>query len=88
VGASTAGPLAPTTPNDARRCALARAFERATGFACLVFGWWLYLDEGMLALALPESAQDFQRRYDGAGGRWQVLPFAFDLDVPEPAAGV
>lgn len=76
------------TPNDAWRCAIARAFARAAGYGCLVGGGCLYPGGGRPRVALPEAAWDFQRRYDGPGGRWQVLPFAFDVDVPEPAGGV
>jgi hypothetical protein len=74
------------TPSDTQRCAVARAFERASGFECEVDGACLYLGEGMPPLALPESARDFQARYDGPGGRWQVLPFAFEVDVPDVSA--
>jgi hypothetical protein len=76
------------TPSDARRCALARAFERASGFECEVDGPCLYLGEGMPPLALPGEAQEFQYHYDGPGGRCQALPFSFDVELPETAAGV
>jgi hypothetical protein len=73
------------TPGAARRCAVARAFERVAGSGCLVDGIWLYVGGGP-QVALPEAAQDFVCRYDGPGGRWQVLPFAFEVDVPEASA--
>jgi hypothetical protein len=74
------------TPSDTQRCAIARAFERAAGCACLVARGHLYPGGGRQRVALPEAARDFQRRYDGPGGRWQALPFSFGVDVPEVSA--
>lgn len=74
------------TPHDPRRCPVARAVERAGGFECLVDGMYLYLGGDMPPLVLPESAQEFQHTFDGPGGRWQVLPFSFEVELPDTGA--
>lgn len=78
------------TPGDCSYCPVARAFERALGYAVEVGQhtfWRRPLRDPLLGLGevyqLPVKVQAFIKGFDDANTRDDVTPFKFTVEAPE-----